>query len=87
MKILIATILLTVSFVSMADTGYGYRTKDAYERATTPPQPMYFDQKRLQDQKELNALKESNDIAREQLQLERQRIADEDFQRKIDSHE
>jgi hypothetical protein len=34
----------------------------------------------------LDALKESNDIAREQLRLERQRMSDEDFKRQIDSH-
>jgi len=87
MKTSITVILLATSFVAMADDGYGYRTIDAYEQAITLPQPMYYSQERLQEQRELDELKESNDIAREQLQLERQRINDEDFQRQIDSHE
>lgn len=86
MKISIAAILLTASFAAIADDGYGYRTLPGLEDALTSPQPMYYNQERLQEIRELEQLQESNDIAREQLQLERRRISDADFQRQIDSH-
>lgn len=71
---------------SYYDSKYGSRSNytGAY---VAPPQPMYFNQERLQNERVLQELKESNDLARQQLQLERDRINQERFDRELGSHE
>lgn len=81
MKTLIAVALLIISFRAAAYDYYGADSASQIQERLR--QPMYFNPERLQDMRELEELKESNELAREQLQLERDRISEERFQREI----
>jgi hypothetical protein len=85
MKVLTTAILLTVSLEVSAYEYLGSKSASQIQERIT--QPMYYDKNRLQNERELQELKESNGLAREQLQLEREQIEEERFQRQIDSHE
>ena len=85
MKALTTAILLTVSLEASAYEYLG--SKSASQIQERISQPMYYDRERIQDEKELQELKESNDLQREQLRLEREQIEEERFQHQIDSHE
>jgi cell shape-determining protein MreC len=83
MKTSIAIILLASSFSAYAyDNHASDSVSQIQERLR---QPMYYSPERLQEMRELEELKESNNLAREHLQLERDRISEERFQREINS--
>ncbi len=85
MNIILTAILLALSVKASAyDQSNSKSTAEIYKQISTQN---YYNQERIHEQKELEALKESNDIAREQLKLEREILEEEKYQRELDSIE
>ena len=85
MNIILTAILLALSAKASAyDHAKSKSTAEIYKQISTQN---YDNQERIHEQKELEALKESNDIAREQLRLEREILEEQKYQRELDSIE